>query len=95
MKDQFLPLVSKEKTKTYQNLKSRVANNPHLEISQSIALRVLDKLDELGWSQKELAIKMGVSPQQVSKIVRGSENLTLESLVKLESALGLEILLNH
>jgi plasmid maintenance system antidote protein VapI len=53
---------------------------------------VLDKLDELGWSQKELAIQMSVSPQQISKIVRGSENLTLESLVKIEKVLGIQLL---
>ena len=39
-------------------------------------------------SQKELAEKIGVSPQQVSKILRGNENLTLETIAKLEAALG-------
>ena len=80
------------KTKTYQRIKDRIANKPHLETSQAIAIKVLEKLDELGWSQKELALKMGVSPQQISKIVRGTENLTLESLVKIEKVLGIQLL---
>ncbi len=92
MKEKFQTLVSPEKTKTYQRIKNRIANKPHLEISQAIAIKVLDKLDELGWSQKEFANQMSVSPQQVSKIVRGSENLTLESLVKIEKVLGIQLL---
>ena len=31
---------------------------------------------------------MGVSPQHISKIVKGQENLTLETITKLESALN-------
>ena len=93
MKEKFLTLVSAEKTRSYQKIKNRVANKPHLEVAQNIALIVLDKLDALGMSQRELAIKMGVTPQQISKIVRGSENLTLESLLKIESALDIEILM--
>ncbi len=92
MKEKFQSLVSPEKTKTYQRIKDRIANKPHLEISQAIAIKVLEKLDKLGWSQKELALKMGVSPQQISKIVRGTENLTLESLVKIEKVLGIQLL---
>jgi ribosome-binding protein aMBF1 (putative translation factor) len=92
MKEKFQSLVSPEKTKTYQRIKDRIANKPHLETSQAIAIKVLEKLDELGWSQKELALKMGVSPQQISKIVRGTENLTLESLVKIEKVLGIQLL---
>jgi ribosome-binding protein aMBF1 (putative translation factor) len=92
MKEKFQTLVAPEKTKTYQRIKDRVANKPHLEISQAIAIKVLEKLDKLGWSQKELALKKGVSPQQISKIVRGTENLILESLVKIEKVLGIQLL---
>ncbi len=92
MKEKFQTLVSPVKTKTNQRIKDRDANKPHLEISQAIAIKVLEKLDKLGWSQKELALKKGVSPQQISKIVRGTENLTLESLVKIEKVLGIQLL---
>jgi transcriptional regulator with XRE-family HTH domain len=43
-------------------------------------------------SQKELAERIGVSPQQVSKIVKGNENLTLETISKLEAALGVPLI---
>ncbi|PKQ69978.1 helix-turn-helix transcriptional regulator [Raineya orbicola] len=69
----------------------RRQNAEWIKISQRIALRILSILDEKGISQKELAERMGVSPQQVSKIVRGQENLTLETISKLEKCLETKI----
>jgi len=63
-----------------------------LRESQNIAIKVLRKLDELAWSQKELAREMGVSPQQISKIVSGKENLTIETQIKLQNILDIPIL---
>jgi transcriptional regulator with XRE-family HTH domain len=68
------------------------ANQSWLNRSADIALRVLSTLDALNISQKELAERIGVSPQQVSKIVKGSENLTLETITKLEAALGVPLI---
>lgn len=56
-----------------------------------IALRVLNRLEDLGMSQKELANKMNCSPQYVSKLLKGSENLTLETISKLEKSLGIDL----
>ena len=58
----------------------------------SIAFTVLALLDQKGMSKQELAIKMNVKPQFVSRIVKGKANLTLETLVKLEQALGAAII---
>ncbi|MEI6595881.1 MAG: helix-turn-helix transcriptional regulator, partial [Bacteroidota bacterium] len=44
-------------------------------------------------SQKELAEKIGVSPQHVNKIVKGRETLTLETISKLEVALEISLLM--
>ncbi len=73
-------------------IQGRLYNKSSILASKKIALKVLLKLEELGWTQKLLAEQMNVSPQQVSKIVKGSENLTLETLVKLESILQIELL---
>jgi ribosome-binding protein aMBF1 (putative translation factor) len=43
-------------------------------------------------SQKNLAERVNVSPQQINKIVKGKENLTLETISKLELALGIRII---
>lgn len=64
-----LKLVSKEKTSTLKEIKDRIRNRAMLRESQQIALKVLFKLDELGWSQVDLAVKMKVKPQQVNRIL--------------------------
>lgn len=91
-KEKFLSLVSSEKTNTAKRNRDRIKNRARLRESQAIALKVLEKLDEPGWSQARLAREMGVQPQQVTKIVRGTENLTLETQVKLQQILNIPIL---
>lgn len=71
----------------------RTKNKKWLDYSGKIALRVLSAIDSTeGMNQKKLADLMEVSPQQVSKIVSGNENLTLETIAKLSSALRVELL---
>lgn len=94
-KEKFLALVSTEDTKTIAEVKERIKNREMLRESQQIALKVLMKLDELSWSQKELAKKIGVSPQQISKIVSGKENLTIETQIKLQNILNVPILASY
>jgi transcriptional regulator with XRE-family HTH domain len=55
--------------------------------ARKIALRVLHILRDKGMTQSELAERMGVSRQHVTKIVKGQENITLETIDKLELAL--------
>lgn len=70
----------------------RTENKDWLELSFSIALCVVDEMERTGITQKELAKRMQVSPQQVSKILKGSENLTLETICKLNSVLGIQLI---
>jgi len=35
---------------------------------------------------------MGVTPQYINKIVKGKENLTLETIAKIEKALGITLI---
>ncbi len=94
-KERFLALVSEDDTKTLEEVKKRIKNRAMLRESQQIALKVLLKLDDLGWSQKDLAEKMGVSPQQISKIVSGKENLTIETQIKLQNILDIPVLASY
>lgn len=94
-KEKFLQLVSGEDTKTIVEVKQRIKNRAMLRESQQIAIKVLMKLDELGWSQKVLAKKMEVSPQQITKIVRGKENLTIETQIKLQNILNIPVLASY
>lgn len=63
-------------------------NKAWLDKSAEIAIRILSTLRRLSLSQKDLAEMIGVSPQYVNKVVRGQENLSLETICKLERALG-------
>jgi plasmid maintenance system antidote protein VapI len=65
-----------------------------LNLSAQIAVRVLSALRKGGEikTQKELAEKLQVSPQYVNKIVKGRENLSLDTIVKLEKALNIRLI---
>ena len=43
-------------------------------------------------TQKKLAEAMDVSPQYISKVVKGKENLTLETITKVEQVLGIKLI---
>lgn len=94
-KQKFLSLVTDTDTSIITDAKNRVKNRAMLEESQAIALKVLVKLDELHWSQKDLAQKMEVSPQQVNKILSGTQNLTIETQIKLQTVLNIPILASY
>jgi transcriptional regulator with XRE-family HTH domain len=59
--------------------------------SAAIAIFILEGLKAQNLSQKDLAEKLNVSSQQISKILKGQENLTLETITNLEKALGIRI----
>ena len=91
----FTALISKEKTNTLEKNKERIKNRAMLRESQQIAIKVMVKLDELGWSQKYLAQALSVSPQQITKIISGKENLTIETQIKLQTLLDIPILASY
>ncbi len=67
----------------------RKENKSWLRYSQTIAMKMLDKMEELGVTQKELASRMGCSQQYISKVLKGNENLSLETIRKIEGSLDL------
>ena len=91
LNEKFKSLISDEVSPWIQEAEWRHENRGWLDRSFEFALRVLGILKEKGMSQKELAEKMNVSAQQVSKILKGSENLTLETISKLEQALEVQL----
>jgi transcriptional regulator with XRE-family HTH domain len=91
-KHKFEALVSKETASWHKDADFRQENRSWLKKSQAIAIKINKALTDKSMSQKELAEKMGVSPQQVNKIVKGRENLTLETIGKLEIALGISLI---
>lgn len=67
-------------------------NEAWLEKSSQIAIKILRYLRSNKISQVELSKKLGVSAQYVNKIVKGKENLSLETICKIESALEVSLI---
>ena len=70
----------------------RQANRAWLGKSAEIALKILRELRAKSVTQKELADKINVSAQYVNKLLKGQENLSLETICKLEVALGITLI---
>ena len=58
-----------------------------LRHSQQIAVKVLLKMNELRLTQKALAERLNCTQQYVSKILKGKENLSLDTMTWIEEAL--------
>jgi len=63
-----------------------------LRHSQKIAVKVLLQMKKEGLTQKVLAERMNCTQQYVSKILKGKENMSLDTLSRLEDALGISLI---
>jgi len=67
-------------------------NEYWLKYSRHITLQVLRAMDEQSVTQVELARRMGCTQQYVSNLLKGSSNMTLETIARLEKALSIDII---
>ena len=86
-------IVAGQKSKWEERAELRIKNEEWLNKSAEIALKILRTLRYFNMSQAKLAEEIGVSPQQISKIVKGNENLTLETICKIEKVLNTELIM--
>jgi transcriptional regulator with XRE-family HTH domain len=63
-----------------------------IDKQMEISSQISRYLRQQGLTQKELAQKAGIGESQLSEIVRGEGNPTLKTLVKIEEALGQDII---
>jgi ribosome-binding protein aMBF1 (putative translation factor) len=61
----------------------------------TIAGRLADALSSKKWTQRELAEKLDVSPQALSRIMKGRQNLTLQTIRKIERVVGVDLISIH
>lgn len=90
--ENFQKLVSNEQSGWLDKFLYYKANKSWLDKSAMVAVNILEALKAKGWSQKDLAQKMKVSAQQVNKILKGQQNLTFETISKLENALEISLM---
>lgn len=74
----------------------RQQNKSWQKRSFQIAVLILKELriqkSKNGMTQKKFAERMGVSPQYVNKLLKGKENLTLETITKIEEVLNISLI---
>jgi transcriptional regulator with XRE-family HTH domain len=90
--DKFESLVSPLKSGWYAKAEERIQNKAWKDKAFDIALRVIRHIRDNKISQVRLADEMGVTPQYINKILQGKENMTLESICRIESALGISLI---
>lgn len=91
--DKKLKVLLNKGEKTWEiKASKRLANKSWLKHSRRIAIKLNFFLRDNKLKQKDLAELLNVSPQQVSKIIKGRENLTLETISKIENVLKIELL---
>jgi len=70
--------------------------DPEIDAFIAKNLAITDKvhtaLEAKGWSKGQFAEAMGKSPSEVSKWLSGMHNLTLKSIIKMEAALGIDLI---
>ncbi len=62
-----------------------------MNAKQSIGRRIKVLRKKRGLSQEEVASKADISPNYVSRMERGTENPTLDMLIKISEALNVEL----
>ena len=90
LKEKLTSLASDQTSDWKPGTRHRCENKEWLKKSADIGIFVLESLKAQNLSQKDLAEKLNISPQQISQIVEGQENLTLETITKLEKTLGIQ-----
>lgn len=83
--------VVSKKSDWLEKAEWEIANEDWLNKSAKIAIKILRTIRAKDITQLQLAEMLNVSPQQISKIVKGQENLTLETIAKLEKALDIKL----
>jgi len=71
-----------------QRTHERKQNRAWMRMSQDIALGIHRHLRLTNTTQRDFAERMGVSPAYVGKLLKGRENLTLETVWKIQEVIG-------
>ena len=75
-------------------IRSRIKPEQRIYVSKNLEIseQIIHHLKQKGWSQKEFAEKLGKEPSEISKWLSGLHNLTLQSITKMESVFGEDII---
>lgn len=87
---QFLETHQSNQPSTFtEDARWRQDNEAWLRWSRNIALTIVDHMQENGLSRSDIANRLGVSPQYVSRILSGNTNFSFKSIAEIERKLGI------
>jgi transcriptional regulator with XRE-family HTH domain len=69
-----------------------MSKNRFQSLKLAIAAQIKQFLEESGWSQQDLADKLGKNKSHVSLILAGKQNLTLETISEIERVFDRKLL---
>lgn len=81
-----------KKSNWLEEAKVRQANKAGMKTNQMVALYILRTLRKQKLTQRDLADRLGVTAQQVNKWVKGSENISIANVERIQKALGVRIM---
>lgn len=83
------------KTKTVEKLLKDVPDEIKIftDLYGDLVVRIHEIMQEKKMTQKELAIRLGKKPSEISRWLSGKHNFTLRSLAKLSAELGEPLLI--
>ena len=86
----FLEAHQSEQPSTFvEDARWRKENEMWLKWSRGVALAIVDYMQDNGLSRSDIAAKLGVSPQYVSRILSGRTNFSFKSIAEIERKLGI------
>ena len=88
----FNALVSPENSGWHEKVDERIVNKVWQDKAFDIALRVIRHMRTNKISQVKLAEDMQMKPQSLNRILQGKENLTLETICRIEAALSIRLI---
>ena len=71
--------------------KWRRDNAAWLKLSHRISNAIMDYMQDNGLSRNDVAEKLGVNPQYISKILSGKVNFSFKTISEIEESLGIEV----
>lgn len=72
-----------------ENANWRKENANWLRWSRNVALAIIDYMQANDLKRADIAKKLNVSPQYVSRLLSGTENLSFKSIANIEDKLGI------
>ena len=80
---------SNEPSTFVEDARWRAENAIWLKWSQSVAMSIVDYMQENGLSRSDVAQRLGCTPQYVSRILSGKTNFSFKSIAEIETKLGI------